>query len=188
MADREFRTADVGDEIERTLAVLVGLPLWGTARGGSMQGFAFGQRVPAVAGSPRKVGEYALHVNCAWRLRDSHRVVVGSDDLLVPAASHEPTRRFRVGLKGVDFARFEWDAAGASRRDERIEALFAVWDAASPLVRAVEGDDLGGLRLDLDTGHALELFPCDSLDDYEYWRFFHQSGEDFVVTAAGIET
>lgn len=64
--------------IEAALAPLVGLPLWASGRAGDLQWFQFGAKHAVVAqsgsakGTERTVGDYALHVQCAWRIDGEH--------------------------------------------------------------------------------------------------------------------
>jgi hypothetical protein len=71
------------ERIERACRPLVGLPLFASNRAADLQSFQFGapQRVPsALVGRPaRLVGEFALHVQCAWCLFDGRGRVVASD-------------------------------------------------------------------------------------------------------------
>jgi hypothetical protein len=83
----------VKDAIERALHPLLGLPLWAVGRAGSLAWFQFGQArsVPAFRGGPKKVGEYALHLDCPWRLIEPTGLVVATDasepDLLAQVGS-----------------------------------------------------------------------------------------------------
>jgi hypothetical protein len=60
--------------LEAALAPLVGLPLWATHRAADLQSFQFGaqhtvtSRFGPNAGSVRTVGDFALHVQCSWRI------------------------------------------------------------------------------------------------------------------------
>jgi hypothetical protein len=78
-------------EIESALAVLVGKPLWSCGRAADMATFAFGERKNAKTrkGDFRHVGEYALHLQCAWRITQGDKVVVGSMDVYYPPDENE---------------------------------------------------------------------------------------------------
>jgi len=56
--------------IESALRPLRGLPLWAVGRAASLVWFCFGQRriVRNIRGETREVGEFALHLECPWRL------------------------------------------------------------------------------------------------------------------------
>lgn len=146
-----------------------------------MHVFKFGARhtVPTRRGGTAVVGDYALHVQCAWRITGLEGIVVGSRDVYYPR-----------GDPDVEPPGFEWDRIGANRRDERIDALLAKHEAEPLVVESVQGDAFGGARIILTKGYVLELFAHDSLPD-EYWRLFVPDGEGspphFVVTGEGIE-
>lgn len=63
-------------------------------------------------GRTKEVGEYAVHIQCAWRIRHGDRVIVGSRDLYNPP--HESD----------DPDKFDWDVQGTNRRDRGIAKLF----------------------------------------------------------------
>jgi hypothetical protein len=72
----------VKDEIQRALSPLLGLPLWAVGRAGSLEWFQFGTRriVPTTRNGSKEVGEYALHLDCPWRLVGPDGLVVATDD------------------------------------------------------------------------------------------------------------
>ncbi len=166
-------------EIEAATAVLMGKPLWTCRRAASMANFQFGKRKKTQDshGKPTEVGEYALHVDCAWRITRAERVVVGSRDLWYPAEfdNDAPVP-----------ADFDWSRS-LSRRDKILDALFE-GNTREFSVQRVEGGLAGSLRIDLSDGLSLEVFPDDSLED-EYWRLLapDQEKPHFVVRGRGID-
>ncbi|MGN6107433.1 MAG: hypothetical protein ACTHU0_20150 [Kofleriaceae bacterium] len=172
--------------LEAALAPLVGLPLWKSHRAANLQSFQFGAKrtvtseLGARKGQPAEVGDYALHVQCAWRIRGPHGLVVGSRD-----------RYYRPGpapLSDEDDG-WHWDAPGANRCDERIGAWI---QARSYRVERVSADATGGIVLVLAGGFALEVFPDDSLcgESCEHWRLLrpNEESDHFVVGNNGIDT
>ncbi len=178
-------------QVESALHPLIGLPLWKTDRAASMQMFQFGAQHPTMTrrGKPALIGDYGLHVQCAWRIVGLKGIVVGSLDLYSPAGDADEAP--------LDF---EWDKHGANRRDERLQALFASHSGVvsghhaphsgtSLVVNTVQGDDIGGVMLTLSGDYSLELWPHDSLSG-EHWRLLiNISGESrhFVITGRGVE-
>jgi hypothetical protein len=67
------------DEIENELSVLVGLPLMDAGRAADLEWFHFGQPHTIVdrKGKPKEVGDYALHIQCGWRIVKDDRVIEG---------------------------------------------------------------------------------------------------------------
>lgn len=167
------------DRIERALAGLIGLPMWAASRAADMATFQFGERrrVRNRQGQAIEVGEYALHVQCAWRLVDASGIVVASRDYYYPA-----------GDPDVEPPDFDHDQLGANRQDERMEAFFSHCGDEFPVVQRLEADRVGSLRIVMSHKTDLEVFPNDSLD-WEHWRFFrpHSGERHFVVTGRGIE-
>lgn len=169
-------------EIEQALYPLCGLPLISISRSVNMEEFHFGERhvkIPRFGDhTPVEVGEYALHVQCAWRIVDGERIIVASRDVYEPAGdvAEEP-------------ADFDWMKHGANRCDERVSVFWAEHADAPLFVTAVEGDVYGGFRLLFSEGYELQVFPNDSCPD-EHWRFFKPDTDEdhFVVTGKGIES
>jgi len=166
------------EQIEITLSVLIGQPLVSAVRAANMQMFGFGKWVNATHGEDRKVGEYALHLQCAWRIVKSNRILVAQRDMYYASGdcNEEPEG-------------WEWDKAGANRCDERTKQLIAEHVDGPLVVESVEADYVGSLRLVFSKGVMLEVFPDDSLGE-EHWRFFKSATEDkhFVVYDEGIES
>ncbi|MCA1668758.1 MAG: hypothetical protein LC793_15450 [Thermomicrobia bacterium] len=171
------------EEIERTLILLVGMPLWGSHRAADLQVFKFGKRIPSrTRGTTRRppmaveIGEYGLHVQCPWRIIQGTTIAVASHDLYY-AAGDDP-------YKNDDD--FDWEVAGANRRDERIAVLFAAWADSPPVVESVVADNVCSLRISLTQQCTLDLFPADSLER-EHWRLLPNSPKrnHFVVTGTG---
>jgi len=165
---------------EAALAPLVGLPLWRATRAANMLCLQFGTRLEGVSrfgphkGTATTHGEYALHVQCAWRIAGPEGVVVAKSDLWHP---HSALLR-----EGWDWSEDEtWNPMDhdANRWDERIKP----WTARSYVLQAATADSLGGVRLALEDGFVLEVFP-DWSHDGEYWRVFapDDSRPHFVVT------
>ena len=165
------------EELERALSPLVGMPMWVGHRAADMQMFQLGDRRSAKnhRGETREVGEYALHLQCAWRIRGPQGIVVGSGDLYYPKGDFDEVP-----------ADFDWQKE--NRRDERLTALLTTGAEKPLLVEGVSADEAGGFILDMSGGFRLEVFPADSSPD-EYWRLFRpgELGSHFVVTGRGIE-
>lgn len=164
-------------EVESALSPLAGMPLWAGHRAADMQMFQLGILKPKKSprGEIQEVGDYALHLQCPWRIRGSQGLIVGSGDLYYPKGDFHDIP-----------ADFDWQKE--NRRDERLNALLA--RCAEPLVvERVSADDVGGFVLEMNRGFRLEAFPSDSSRD-EYCRLFRPGELDshFVVTGCGIET
>lgn len=167
----------IKDKIHQSLSALIGMPLWAAGRAADLAWFHFGQRrtVKDFRGNPKEVGEFALHLQCAWRIVQGDRVVVASRDLYYPAGSN--TTEVPEG--------FRWDVQGANRLDERLERFL---QDASPFVVHVEAGLAGAFHLFLGNNVSLEVFPDDSFDG-EHWRLFRPYLDEphFVVNGTGIE-
>lgn len=170
------------DEVERVLALLVGLPLWGAGRSADLLWLQFGarQRMASPAGSEHEVGEYTLHIACPWRLIDAERILVGSGDLLTPVDPDE------------DPETFDWEQPGASWMDVRLSELLPPDAPPRWVVEGVAGDGLGGFRLGLRGGVVLEVFPNATPSGHvttEFWRLLRPgTGEpQFVVGTFGTD-
>lgn len=170
--------------IEHALRPIIGMPLWSIGRAGNLEWFAFGMQRRVVGdvtkdGEPKIVSDYALHVQCAWRILDHRKIYVASRD-----------RYYRAGDDPYkDLEDFEWDIPGLNRCDERVVKLLQEWASDPMTVTAIEADFVGGLMINFNNGLKLDVFPDLSVEA-EYWRFFkpYVDEDHFVVTGQGIET
>jgi hypothetical protein len=172
--------ASLAGNTREALSVLSASELWDSGRAADLQWFQFGRRrrVRTRQGGTKAVGQFALHVQCAWRLRSSTGIVAGSGDRYYA----------RDDLNGPNKASSGWDRRRANRSDEQLSAFFKPRRSAPPVVEAVKTDPVGGFCLMLSQGFALEVFP-DTTSPGERWRLFqpYSEKEHFVVTEAGIE-
>lgn len=171
-------------QIESALSALIGLPLSTSHRAADLQIFGFGAadtrmiRFGPRRGEQGEVHEYALHIQCAWRVSGPTGIVVGSNDL-----------NYSSGSDPLDTPEhWDRDAANTNRRDQRIRD----WLGRAPfVVDGLRADMFGGFSLLLEDGFALDVFPDDSLDgEYsEHWRLLRpdEAGSHFVVSGSGID-
>ena len=168
-------------QVENVMAPLVGIPLWDAGRAADLLWLAFGQRqtIQDFQGKPREVGEYALHVQCAWRFVQGEKVLAGNRDLYYPRGYSDQKDEFPKG--------FDWDVQGANRCDEMLATLFA-GGANQFIVERVEVGQAGEFALLLEGGLTLQIFPNDSLDG-EHWRLFRPGSDEqhTVYTGLGLE-
>lgn len=138
------------DPIFAAVTAVEGLPMWGSARAVDMEMFAFGQRVPRQRGdgSQHEVGEYALHVHCAWRIWHEGGTYVGSRD---------------------DFDQTSNDEGD---RDRLLRRLF---ERENLVVLALHTGSDGHLLIRFENGSELEVLPDRGMfegEPAENWRFF----------------
>jgi hypothetical protein len=171
----------IQQQIESVTAPLAGMPLWDAGSAADLLWLAFGQRptIQDFRGESREVGEYALHVQCAWRFVQDEKVVVGNRDLYYPRGYTDPKQEIP--------REFNWDVQGANRSDEVLAGLFA-GGAKQYVVLRVQAGHAGELALLLEGGLTLQIFPNDSLVG-EHWRLFRPGSEapHWVYTGNGLE-
>jgi hypothetical protein len=160
--------------MEKALQPLMGLPLNSMARAADMEMFDFGRsrEITTRKGQKKTVGEWVLHVQCAWRLTHSNRVVIGRNDLYYPPGDpHAELEGWSPVMNGDN-----------SRLDEITKQLLAAWSTSPPVVDGVCADALGGFRLSFTNGYVLEVWPHNSVDG-EDWRVFQPQRDTphFVV-------
>ena len=160
------------------MSVLVGLPLWAVGRASDLAWFQFGSRktVRGWKGDEREVGDYALHVQCAWRITMQDKIVTGRGDIFcTPTETSEPTA-----------PDFDWEKG--NRFDRVVRELFQ--DGLHQfLVQSVRVGTAGSLSIALEGDYKLELFPHDS-ETEEHWRFFRPYSEEphLVFSGKGLRT
>lgn len=169
---------DKKTQIARLLERLIGLPLAIARDAGNMKNFQFGAVRPHPSGRGA-VGQYALHIQCPWRLVGSEGIVTGSTDYYEPAEEDQ-----EVDLK---------DVQAGNRQRKHLTGLLGGYDSNTRslvnnsdrfVVEGVLVDDCNGLDLTLSGGFHLQIFPCGSIG--EDWRFFAPgTDDDHVVVDAG---
>jgi hypothetical protein len=159
--------------IERALTPLVGLRLSLVHHAGNMRGFHFGRITETPKGTD---GQYAMHVQCPWRIRRGMRIVTGLSDWYFPAEGFEEPDN--------------WDPNdGHSLQEQRLRSLFGCAPEDSMIinrtdgliVEAIEADFVGGCQIKFSEDLVLDVFPNGSVG--EAWRLI-QPGRDtaqFVV-------
>jgi hypothetical protein len=150
--------------------VLIGLPLAIVRRAADMLVLHFGKIRPHPSGEGT-IGDYALHVQCAWRFDGPKAVVTGRDDLWDYAGP------------GVRPANWSYDDR-YSLQDERFSRHFGRDEATRSwvneghryVVTAAQQTFRGDIRLELTEGYAIAVFPAGSRG--EAWRFFAPGSDD----------
>ena len=170
------------DEVEQALRPLVERALWAAGREGAMLWLQFGERSERETDpdGPEEIGEYALHVSCAWRLVGPEGIHAASGDYFTPA---DPS---------VEPEAFDWDGDEGNWCDVRLDAFIDATAASPRRVTSISADELGSVRVFLGDDFVLDVFPDSSHADHvetEFWRVLQPStGEShFVVGSFGID-
>jgi hypothetical protein len=172
----------IANEITARLQPLIGLKLSIARRAADMRVLHFG-RIRAVKDGT--TGDYALHIQCPWRLEGPQGIVTGRSDLWEPAEDSPD----------IDWDTWDYDE-NENLQDRQIGALLAGYDQQTRsfvnetdrlVVEAFGGDAYGGATIMLSGGFRLVLFPAGSCG--ENWRFFRPRTDEphFVVAGGRIE-
>jgi hypothetical protein len=163
--------------IQQALAPIVGLPLRCIGRAANLLWLHFGEMRSAGTrgGGTKTVGEWAIHVQCPWRIcRHGHIVVACQDYYCSP------------GGEALDD---DWDSPGKSRFDSLATILCTEFETRPPVVSSVNVDEVGGFSLNFNAGYRLDVFPADSNDSSEDWRVFQpgSGNKHFVYREQGTD-
>jgi len=164
----------------QVLQVLVGLPLSIVRRAADMRVFHFGEVRPHRRGKGT-VGQYALHVQCPWRLIGPHTVLTGSSDRLLPPSSDvkmDPNDPRAGSLQNVRLA--AWLGGYDEATKSHVNA------AGGLIVMSASADQYGSADIVFPGEVRLQLFPDGSVD--EDWRFFNTESEasHFVIEGGRV--
>lgn len=185
-------------EIKKHLDQLVGLPLSIARRAADMLVLHFGTirevESRSLSGKLRKnpkgtVGDFALHIQCPWRLENSEGIITGRGDLFFSAETGE----YFDDEKDEDDA---FDKQGKNLQDRKMGELLQGIEPItgsymnvtnSLVVENTESDDFGEATIYLSGGYRLRIFPSSSKG--EHWRLFQGATEEkhFVVEDSGVE-
>jgi hypothetical protein len=160
---------------------MVGLVAWDAGRTANLAWFQFGaQRVVTMhfRDEQKVVGEWALHVQCAWRIISRFGIEVASHDMYYPAS----------GETAIGLGEFEWDRPGKNACDEKLVKLFASRETNPFIVTSAQVKVAGVLIVRLDDEYTIEVFPNSSLA-IEQWRLFqpYSDTDDAVYTGQGLD-
>jgi hypothetical protein len=158
---------NLADEAKVNLQRLIGLKLSRIARAADMRTLQFGNTVARSGGI---VGEYALHIQCPWRLDGPTGVLTASGDLYEPCGENDEVSNS-----------FDWEKDD-SLQDVILRNLVKGYDESTKqlvnstnllTVGGVETDSAGGFRLRLSGGYEWLVFP--NCTRREAWRLFRPS-------------
>jgi hypothetical protein len=163
----------VDSDIQRSLSALVALPLWALGRAADLAWFEFGGRRTVLShlGREKLVGDYALHIQCPWRMMRGDKIITGRGDIFsTPEESEEPTP-----------ADFDWQRG--NRFDRIVAALFD-HESRQFTVRGLQAGEVGNFVVEMEDGYKLEVFPYDS-ETGEHWRFFKPYSDEPHIVFSG---
>ncbi|MFL6072077.1 MAG: hypothetical protein ACJ73S_01520 [Mycobacteriales bacterium] len=153
----------VVEEVSPLLDRLIGTPFTGIGRALDMAILAFGRDLSSpdeVNGDYKVSSEYALHVQCPFRLSRRDSVLLGSEDL-----RRETTRSSDTEYRVI--------------YDRRSEALDQILSTRAVLVETVNVNELGDLCLELSQDLEIRVFPARTYK-LEAWRFVIRGAEHIV--------
>ena len=162
---------DVKEQVNRALRQLMGLKLSRMALAADMRTIQFGVTRPVSRGI---VGEYALHVQCPWRIEREcdAQIITGSGDLYEPYDENDE-RNESPNLE-----------SGTNLQERVLRGLLQGYDERTRqivnstnlfVVNAVEADSFGGFRLELSGDFQFRVFPNASRG--EAWRLFRPTAD-----------
>lgn len=144
-----------------------------------VQGISFG-RVAAMAwiNFGADDSEYALHLQCSFRIRDKDEILVTNTDMFEPSESALKKPMF-------DYDTFEWDEQGENRYDEWVKKLNPAY-LRSLKVTDAKVNVCGDVTILLEQEIVIDVFVNATVE--ECWRLFKiGSDQHFVMTGDGIE-
>jgi len=163
--------------IIQSLSKLVSLPLAIARDAGNMKNFQFGLVRPNPSGKGT-VGEYALHIQCPWRLLQSGRIVTGSADYYEPAEINK-----EVDLQDHQAGNLQRKRLGEILRSYDDATRSWINGTSELVVESILADDLGGFEVILSGNFRLQIFPSGSSS--EYWRLFAPGSEEEHLAIGG---
>lgn len=172
--------SETAEQVMLHLRPLIGLPLSVVRRAADMRIFQFGEMRAVERGS---VGEWALRIQCPWRIEGPDGIVTGRLDLWEPVEKPEDWDTWDYEQGNLQDRRMlEWLGASNPETGSCRNTTGAL------VVEQVAADDYGGATLYLSGGYRLVLFPASSVG--EDWRVFQPETDEphFVIHGGGLET
>jgi hypothetical protein len=168
----EANQSSTRQQVIAALSQIIGLPLTAARRATDMRTLQFGTLRPIDRGS---VGDFALHIQCPWRIEGPDGIITGRLDLW------EPVER------GPEFDEENW---GYDTSPNLQDYQFDQWLArqgSSLVVEGVDADEFGGAAITFGQGFVLRLFPAGTRG--EDWRLFRPKTDvpHFVVSGGIVD-
>jgi hypothetical protein len=159
-------------QVIAALSRIIGLPLSAVRRAADLRTFQFGQLRPVDCGS---VGDFALHVQCPWRIEGLDGMVTGRSDLWEPVDENAP------GDENWDYEK------SPNLQDARLER-WLTQHQGSLVVESVDADECGGAAINFGHGFVLRLFPAGTRG--EDWRLFRPKTDapHLVIRGGRVES
>jgi hypothetical protein len=158
-------------QVIAALSQIIGLPLTAVRRTADIRTFQFGVLRPVDRGS---VGDFALHVQCPWRIEGPDGLVTGRSDLWEPVDTDAPYDA-------------EWDyEQSPNLQDTQIDRWLTESEIAL-VVQRVDADEFGGVVIWFGEGYALRTFTSGTRG--EDWRLFRPNSSDphLVISGGTVE-
>jgi hypothetical protein len=156
-------------DLEKRLTVLIGLPLSIARRAADMRVFHFGRITTLSKGS---YGQFALHIQCSWRIEGPEGIGTGSHDLWEP--------------KNAEDWDEEWSYDTTENlQDYKVQELLGGYDPATRssvnlteklIVESVDVNRFGDLAIKLLGGYRIVTFMDQTRG--ELWRFFSPNTDE----------
>ena len=166
------------EKINKILSDLIGLPLTRTTRAADMECLKFGTIYRTDKdGNEFNVGEFALHLQCPWRLTNELQIIVGSGDL------------YQQADETADYdENFDYFECKANLRDVKLDNLIKENELT---IISAQADKFGGLEICFDNQSTLTVFPTiASKAENENWRlidFRNQNSKHLESWTTGYE-
>jgi len=147
------------DKIEKELRQLVGLEFTRTTRAAYMECLKFGILFSTLKdGKEVNIGQFGLHLQCAWRITKKNGILVGDLD------------RYDQPDEFANYdENFNWDTVSGNLRDVRLSNILK---ENKLIVQAVKADNFGGFEILFENNMQLTVFPnLSNKSEYnELWR------------------
>jgi len=152
---------------------IIGKNVESIGRAAAMLWMGFGKEIDTVdyKGNPTKKSEYALHLQCSWRIKNAqNQIIVGFFDMFEPRSHIEWSEDF------------DWDIQGNNLYDEKVKKWLGNCDR---YVVDYKIDSNLDLTLMFNTKERLEVF-INQTSKSECWRLLEYKGEHVVASGVDI--
>jgi hypothetical protein len=155
-------------QIESALKPLVGLEWRSIGRAADLLWLHFGEmrKVPAWGGGTKTVGQWAIHVQCPWRLQLFGGECLTASDLNIDS------ERNPIVDKPDQLAQSRFDEVAAYLRDK--------FEMVAPKIVSIQNAKHNGFTMGFSDGGRFEVAPD---GNGEAWRLFNPSTDNphFIV-------
>lgn len=165
---------EIVNDIYKKISIILNEPFRYIGRASDIAWLGFGEDKISrdFHGRERVLAQYALHIQCSFRIISSDKIILANSDMFEPSKKNE------------EKVNFNWDSVGENLYDEKSELLTKKLEVNSFIVSDINISRYGDLKIRTSNDYVIEVFNNISYND-ESWRFFEPGCDKYHLIITG---